>query len=185
MAWSNRSMGALEQELVEFEEVGLTGRILRGPQVHEELGSAFEHTDDTAKAVEAYERAVPLCIGLTGALDALIRVHRVKKNYDGVISATTRYLERRPRAGGAYGTRAWAHLQKKNYQESFNDYQRSVELGHNEAYYGLAWHYEWGFVVPKDYRRAIDLYMTAADRGVEGARARALKVGKEAGIPVR
>jgi tetratricopeptide (TPR) repeat protein len=150
-----------------------------------EMGSAYLTIDDDKLGAAAYDKSIPLCPGFDDGLEALMRIHTRTKNFDALLPAVERYLERYPRSGWAYSTRGWVNQEKKNWRASFDDYEKAVALGYGHAYQGLAWHYEWGKAVPVDYKRAIELYMIADSHGVKGAREKAEKVSKGTGIPIR
>jgi tetratricopeptide (TPR) repeat protein len=150
--------------------------------VYQEMASALALMEEHPQSVKLYERSVALCPGLDGALGKLIGAYEKLKDNEHVVAVATRYIERNPRNGWAYSHRGWAELGLKQFDKSYPDFEKSVALGYPDAYLGLAWHHEWGKVVPQDYRKAIEMYLTAERLGVAEGRVRAEKVMKGTGI---
>lgn len=140
--------------------------------VYQEMASALEAKDDRA-AAELYEKSVPLCPGLDQSLVRLGQLHARMKNHASVIAAMGAYIERHPRNGWAHTVRGEAYRETRNFARAFVDFQRAADFGYGPGFEGLAWFYETGTIVPKDIGQAVDLYMTAYARDVDGAKAKA------------
>ena len=138
---------------------------------------------DRSKAY--YVQAVPLCPGVDGALRKLIELRSRTRDMAGVVESSTEFVARHPHDGYGFAMRAYGNEQLHRDALALPDYQRSAELGYWKAYYNLGFFYEFGRVVPKDPRKAIDLYLVADQHQVEGARTRAERLSKASGIPLR
>ncbi len=147
---------------------------------YQEIASSYRCTDvpgcgpadaDNKKhVVEYYEKSIALCPGLDQSLELLMRYQSDKRDYPGAIASATRMIQRKPRSANAFATRGFAYGNSGRYKESFADLERATQLGHAYAFKDLAWFYESGTVVPRDIRKAIDLYMIADSHNVDGAR---------------
>ena len=135
--------------------------------------------------VELYEKSIPLCPGLDNSLSSLMRYQELRRNYPGLIANASKMIERHPRDAKAFYMRGEGYSNLHKYKEAFADIARAAELGHAYANKELAWFYESGTVVPKDVRKAIDLYLLADERNIKGARAEAERLGKASGIPLK
>jgi tetratricopeptide (TPR) repeat protein len=139
-----------------------------------------------AKSVTRYlEKSVPLCPGLDRAAERLMAYQTQTGDHAGVIATATRLIQRKPRSAEAFTQRGMAYAGAGKYKEAFADYERASQLGDFEAFRELAWFHENGKVVPKDVAKAIDYYLIADSHDVDGARERAEKLAKEAGVPLK
>jgi tetratricopeptide (TPR) repeat protein len=157
--------------------------------VYEEIGNTYACTTDLTpecgtgkQAAEFYEKSIPLCPGLTNALRLAVVQYTRMKDIPNVMRTSSLLLEREPRNGWARAQRARGYVISGKYKEAFDDYRAGADLGSAEAFDGLAWLYEWGRGVPQDLHKSIDLYMTAANLGMDGARERADKVRAGTGL---
>jgi tetratricopeptide (TPR) repeat protein len=132
-----------------------------------------------------YEKSIPLCPGLDASLAYLMRYHEGRRDYPALVASASRMIERFPRDAKALYMRGEGYSNLGRYKEAFADISRAAELGDAYSHKELAWFYETGTAVPKDVRKAIDLYLIA-DRGqIEGARAEAERLAKASGIPLK
>lgn len=147
-------------------------------------GNAYEHLHkDDVRAGESYHRAMEACPGLSDSALQLIYLYHRTRNWQGLERAATRYLERHPVSGWAFSQRGWAYLSQGKLNESFRDYEKATQLGDGKSFEALAWFHESGRGgAPQDWKKAIDLYMIAHDKGVEGARVKADRIRKVIGI---
>jgi len=177
------SMGAADRRYIQY-------------LVYQEIASAYrcaelsrgcgEPIPDVAKrAVEYYEKSIPLCPGLDGSLEMLMRYEVEKRDNAAAIATATRLIQRRPRLAAAYTQRGIAYGNSGKYKESFADFERATQLGDAYGFKELGWFYESGTVVPKDIRKAIDMYLIADQRNIAGARAEAERLSKSSGIPLK
>jgi TPR repeat protein len=126
-----------------------------------------------AKAAEYYEKSIPLCPGLDNALRNAVGHYARQKDDPNVMRTATLLIERSPRNGWARAMRGRSYIRQQKYKEAFDDYRAGADLGSGEAFEGLAWLYATGQGTPQDNRKAIDLYTSAANLGVKGAREKA------------
>jgi tetratricopeptide (TPR) repeat protein len=153
--------------------------------VTQELARTQELKGDTRKAIETYQRSVPMCPGLDRSLEQLIDLQRRTRDFAGLAASSSTFIERHPRSGWAFSTRGWARQELKHYAEAFADFQRATQLGYGDGFLRLAWYYEQGIVAPRDVRKAMDLYLTAESHGIAEGRVRAEKLSRITGIPPR
>jgi len=153
--------------------------------VFQELGSAYQMSEDYKKAAEYYASAIPLCPGLDNALTKAMQMYRDRNDFDALIPASTTYIERNPGAGWGYEMRGWAHTKRKEWSEAARDYEKGAKFGSRYSQEGLAWLVEWGHGVKQDYARAIELYETAAANGSSTAAAKAEKIRKGTGLKAK
>jgi tetratricopeptide (TPR) repeat protein len=153
--------------------------------VYQEMASVQETAKNDRAAVDLYEKSVALCPGLDASLVRLGQVHARMKDHASVIAAMGTLIERYPRNGWAHSMRGDAYRETGKFARSFVDYQRAAELGYGPGFEGLAWFHETGTLVPKDVGKAVDLYMTAYARNVEGAKAKADNLRASLGAKAR
>lgn len=137
------------------------------------------------KAIEYYKQSVPLCPGLDAALRKLVGLQLAAKDFQGVLASAGESIKRDPRNGWAYMMRGRAYEGLEKYREAFADIEKATQLAHAPAHLHLAWHYEMGKGVARDYRKAIDHYAIAERHKVDGARGHADRVRKFAGIDMK
>lgn len=137
------------------------------------------------RVVEYYEKSIAACPGLDKSLELLVGYLQEKRDYPALIGASSRLIERKPRLAWVYDSRGMAYGNSGRLKEAFADYDRASQLGDPYALKELAWFYESGTTVPKDVHKAIDLYMVAASRNVDGARQQAERLSKSSGIPLK
>lgn len=152
--------------------------------VNQHLGASYRQ-EDPERAIGYYQKAIPMCPGLEGALTQMIHLLKDRKDFAKLVPALDTYIDRFPRSGWAYSMRAWTYVERKDWPPAYRDYEKAASLGHSEGYEGLAWMTEWGYGTKSDYRKAIDLYETAAANGSKTAREKADKIRKAAGIQMR
>ena len=153
--------------------------------VLQRMGASMEDAKDDAKALEYYKKSVPLCPGLDAALHKQIGLQLKVKDFQGVLASAGENIKRDPRSGWAYMMRGRAYEGLEKYREAFADIEKATQLAYAPAYLHLAWHYEMGKGVPRDYRKAIDFYTIAERNHVEAARGHADRVRKFAGIDMK
>jgi hypothetical protein len=144
--------------------------------VYQEMAAAMEDAKDDMRAAEFYEKSIPLCPGLDKSLTQVAGVYKRLKRYDVLVPAMTAYIARNPRVGWGYTTRGLANRELGKHAEAFADYDHAVQLGDAAALGSLAWFFETGTAVPRDKRKALELYEVAASRDVDGAREKADKL---------
>jgi Sel1 repeat. len=181
-----KAMSAADQRYLQYLAYFEMGNAYRCLEVASGCGGGSEHNPENVKrAIEYFEKSIPLCPGLDGSLRQLIRYQHDQRNYPAVIDAANRMLARHPADGNALSLRGAAYGNTGRFKDAFADYDRAAKLGDADAYKDLAWFYETGTVVPKDTRKAIDMYLVADQLKVPGARAEAQRLSKAAGIPLR
>jgi tetratricopeptide (TPR) repeat protein len=137
------------------------------------------------QVVAYYEKSIASCPALDESLEMLIKYQFDAKNYRAVIDTATRAIRRNPRLVQAFANRGYAYGNTGRHKEAFADLERAALLGEDYAFKDLAWMYETGTGVAKDLPRAIDLYMIADMRKVDGARKEAERLSKATGIPLK
>lgn len=138
---------------------------------------------DVETATELYERAARLCPAEAGAASQLVEIYSSRQDFPALIATTTRLLEVYPDNGWTLGRRGWAYLRTQRFNEAFADFTRASQLGNAQAFESLAWLHEWGRGGAKqDYRKAIELYEIAHNKGVAGARQKADNIRKATGL---
>jgi tetratricopeptide (TPR) repeat protein len=157
--------------------------------VYQEMGTTYACTGNLTpecgqakKAVEYYEKSIPLCPGLDRSLELLLEHHVRMKDHPAAVAVAARAIMRNPRNGEAYASRGWAYMHLGRPKDAFADYERGTQLDYGPAFDGLAYFYEVGQIVPTDYRKAIDLYMAAESHHVKGAKEKADKVRAVSGL---
>lgn len=147
------------------------------------IGDAYAFRKEDAKAAQSYERAMSACKGFSDAAYKAMQIHAGTKNFPGLVSAAGHAIVRDPDSGWALSMRGWAYLSMNKLHDAFRDYEKAAKLGFPGAFEHLAWFYEGGRGgAPQDFRKAIDLYMIAHDKGVAGAKAKAEKVRAGTGL---
>ena len=179
------SIRQLEDVLVDARSLPAPDRRYLEYLVLQQIGSEHQRMEDFKRAAAAYGKAIPLCPGFDNALTSLIHMHKDQKDFGALVPAVDLYIDRYPRSGWAYTMRAWSYVERKDWPPAYKDYEKAASLGYAEGYEGLAWMTEWGHATKSDYRKAIDLYETAAANGSKTAGAKADKIRKGAGIQMR
>lgn len=87
----------------------------------------------------------------------------VRKNYDESLKWYLKSAEQGDKDGQYYT--ALIYVTKQNYQEAVKWSQLAAEQGQAEAINQLGWHYEHGFGVEKDEKKAAALYLQNAEQG--------------------
>ena len=150
--------------------------------VDQEMAAAMEESKHDEKAAELYDRSAALCRGLDSSLVRSLKVYRRLKRADLLETRANEYIKRRPRDGWGYAMRAWAEREQGRHAEAFPDYDRAVLLGEPSALQDLAWYFETGTNVPRDRRKALELYTIAADRRIEGGAENARRLRHMLGV---
>jgi tetratricopeptide (TPR) repeat protein len=152
----------------------------------EGCGAGKKRNGENAKQVIGYyEKSIAMCPGLDDSLDSLRRYLQERRNYTALIESTSRMIERNPRQATAFASRGFAYAHMHKFREAFADYERAALLGDGYSTKQLAGFYESGTVVPKDARKAIDLYLIAESRNGDGARKEAERLSKTSGVPLK
>lgn len=147
------------------------------------IGDAYAFRKEDAKAAQSYERAMSACAGFSDAAHRAMRIYAGMKNFPALVSAAGRAIEHNPDNGWALSMRGWAYLSMNKLHDAFRDYEKAAKLGLPSAFEHLAWFYEGGRGgAPQDFRKAIDLYMIAHEKGVSGAKEKADKVRAGTGL---
>lgn len=87
------------------------------------------------------------------------------------LNSCNRFIERYSRSadpkqlGGVYTGRGMAKSRLKQYASAVSDYRRAIELGDRLGYFHLGNAYMSGEGVPKDERRAKEIYKKGCDMG--------------------
>ena len=180
-----KGMSAADQRYIQYlvyQYVGRTYWCSEGKGCGSEEKGNGEH----AKQVIAnFEKSIPLCPGLDNSLDYLMRYQEERQDYAALVASATRMIARNPRNANALYMRGEAYGNTGRPREAFADIEHAAQLGHAYAYKELAWFYESGTVVPKDVRKAIDMYLIADQKNIAGARAQAERLSKASGIPLK
>jgi len=129
--------------------------------VFEERGAIAEAAGDHARAIADYERSAPLCKGLDGTVDRLMKLLVRKGDHARVVAVATGILERIPRDGWTLWQRGRAHRALSQHPQALADLRRAAEIGQTSASEDLAWYYETGTGVARDLQRALELYRAA------------------------
>jgi hypothetical protein len=146
-------------------------------------GADYDLRKDDKRAAEYLERAMPMCPGQSGAAADAMHLYIRTKNYPALIAASTRYIALEPGEGWGWSTRAWAYTNSNKLYEAFKDYERGTQLGYGHSFAGLAWFYEGARGgATQDFRKAIDLYMIAYEKGVTDAKEKADKIRAGTGL---
>jgi tetratricopeptide (TPR) repeat protein len=149
-------------------------------------GSDYYIRDDYKQAAEYFERAMPMCPGMAGSADGAMYLYTTQmKDYPRAIVAAGRYIDRYPRAARGYMFRANAYEHSRMYKEAFGDYERGAQLGDPKGLESMARFYAMGQGVTPDFRKAIDLFMAAHEKGVAGAKEKADQVRAGTGIRMK
>ena len=88
-----------------------------------------------------------------------------------ILNSCNRFIERYSRGadpeqlGGVYVGRGIAKSHFKQYASAVSDYRRAIELGYPLGYFWLGNAYMSGEGVPKDERRAKEIYKKGCDMG--------------------
>ena len=88
-----------------------------------------------------------------------------------VLNSCNRLIERysgdlsRNKLGEVYLKRGYANRQLEQYSSANSDYRKAIELGNTTGYFGLGGLYDLGLGVPKDERRAKEIYKEGCDLG--------------------
>jgi TPR repeat protein len=114
-----------------------------------------------ARAIADYERSAPLCKGLDGTVDRLMKLLVRKGDHARVVAVATGILERIPRDGWTLWQRGRAHRALSQHPQALADLRRAAEIGQTSASEDLAWYYETGTGVARDLQRALELYRAA------------------------
>lgn len=139
----------------------------------QQKGLVHAAAGETKRAAQAYESSYPLCPGLPRSIRLAIDAYDKLGDGPGLERTTDAFLQRDGRNCWALTLRAKARRQNGRLAEAFADYSRGVELACGPAFDGLAWFYENGRFVPRDLRKAAELYGIAAAHGMAGARQKA------------
>ena len=185
-ASSPRWGGSLER----LAKIAEEAKTLDGPErryveykANFEIGDDYRLREDDKRAVEYFERAMPLCPAMADASAGAMRIYVSAKNWPALVAASTRYIAAAPGEGWGWATRAYAYGMLNDLEKSFKDYEHAMQLGYAHAYEGLAWFYEAGQGgVRRDFAKAIDLHMAAHEKGVAGAKDRADKLRARTGL---
>lgn len=155
-------------------------------QVLFHIGAHYARNEDFKQAAEYFERSMPMCPGIALGADGSMYVHANKlKDYPRAIVAAGRYIERYPRATRGYMFRAYSYELSGKHKEAFGDYERAAQLGDPKGLESMARFYAMGQGVAPDFRKAIDLFMAAHEKGVPGAKEKADQVRAGTGIRMK
>jgi TPR repeat protein len=128
------------------------------------------------RAAERYEKSIPLCPGLDRSLRLAIALYDRLGRASDLERSAALLIERHEHEGWAFAMRGRARKQQGRLGEAFKDFRRGVELACPCAYDELAWFYAEGSVVPRDLRRARELYELAHAQGRPGAGEKAARL---------
>lgn len=176
--------GSPERTLAAIEAVHADARDMAEPDRRyirylalQRAASVLEPLDPRGAAAR-YEEGIPLCPGLNLSLKRAVALYERLGDAAALARTATVLIGREPYNGWAHAMRGKARKQVGDLAGAFAAYSRSAELACPCAFEPLAWFYENGQSVPKDTRRAAELYATAAYHGVEGAREKADRLRK-------
>jgi TPR repeat protein len=126
------------------------------------MGASAESAGDNAAAIRHYQESVPLCPGLYNAAARLADLYLRTGKHEAAVKAATAIIELDRADGWARTVRGKAYRALGRNAEALADFESATELGYRPAFEELAWFYETGTGVPKDVRRALELYTIAA-----------------------
>lgn len=139
----------------------------------QQKGLVLAAAGENRRAAQEYESSYPLCPGLPRSIKLAIEAYDRLGDGEGLERTADALLQRDDRNCWALTLRAKARKLNGRLAQSFADYSRGVELACGPAFDGLAWFHENGRFVPRDLRKAAELYGIADARGVAGARQKA------------
>ena len=147
-----------------------------------ERGKAAEAAGKLADAERALESSAAACPGLDDSLQALAKVQQRLGSHAGLLKTVGRLLDRDPHDGWALWLRATSLHAMGRDVEAAADLRRATELAYMPAVVALGDLYETGTGVPRDVRRALELYEIAESADEPGAaeRIERLKSTKDA-----
>lgn len=131
-------------------------------QAYNNLGVAYEHKGETAKAIPLYEKAIELNPQLSVAYNNLGNIYCVKGEIDKAISFFEKAVELDPKYSEAYNGLGNAYQEKGDIDKAIPQYEKAIELNPNysEAYndMGLAYYHQGNLdkAIPS-IEKAIDL----------------------------
>lgn len=135
---------------------------------YQEMAAAMQDARRDKDAADLYDKSSALCPGLDGSLARALVAYKRLNRADALLGRAAVYVQRRPRDGWGYAMRGWAERSLGLHAEAFADFDRAVQMGEGSALQELAWYFETGTEVPRDRRKALELYSIAADRGIDG-----------------
>ena len=140
--------------------------------VEQQRGAVAEWSGDKAGAIRHYSTSAPLCRGLDFSIDALARLQKDARDWQGLARTAGDMIERDPHNGYAWWLRGVARQAMKKEREALSDLQRAADLGFMAAYIDLGAAYESGTAVARDLRHALEMYEIAesADQAEAGPR---------------
>lgn len=122
-------------------------------------------------AIKLYERASQLCPAFEEILTNLLKLYNSQKRFSEMRSAADRYIKRQPNSGWGYSQRAWANYHLSDLKQAKTDAENASTRGDGYGTYLLGWFYDIGnSVVPRDAKKALDLYISSLNRGYSRAR---------------
>jgi TPR repeat protein len=142
---------------------------------YQEAGAVLA-ADKPERAAEQYEKSVPLCPGLDRSLRLAVALYDRLGQAPDLERSAALLIDRHEHEGWAFAMRGRARKQQGRLEEAFKDFRRGVELACPCAYDELAWFYAEGSVVPRDLRRARELYELAHAHGRPGAGEKAARL---------
>lgn len=142
---------------------------------HQEAGVVLA-ADKPERAAERYEKSIPLCPGLDRSLRLAIALYDRLGLAPELERSSALLIDRHEHEGWAFAMRGRARKQQGRLEQAFADFRRGVELACPCAYDELAWFYAEGHVVPRDLRRARELYELAHAHGRPGAGEKAARL---------
>jgi TPR repeat protein len=130
------------------------------------------------RGIKLYDDADRICSAYSENADIVVSFYAKTGQHQAGMDYLGRYVVKNPKDGWGFVQRGAILYRLGRIEDSLADYKRAHELGNPRGTYGFGWFYEEGKAVPKDLRRALDLYEQAARQDLPDGRTGSERVRK-------